>query len=191
MSRFLAAEWDERYQTSGHNLANPRAFLMEVLPQLPKEGWGLDVAMGEGHNANLLVKRGLQVIGVDFSRVALNKAKKNYPQVQAVLADLPVIHLKPGSLDVILNFWFLDRKLFPVYHQLLKPGGFLVLETMRFDPDRDQSHLRLEYLIQPGELLQSFSGWEFLVYDENVRATVKGQSQQAVQLLARKPVSET
>jgi len=123
MSRFLAAEWDERYLTSGHNLANPRTFLMEVLSPLPKEGWGLDVAMGEGH--------------------------------------------------------------------ILKPGGFLVLETMRFDPDRDQSHLRLEYLIQPGELLQSFSGWEFLVYDENVRATVKGQSQQAVQLLARKPVSET
>ena len=58
---------------------------------------------------------------------------------------------------------------------------------MRFDPDRDQSHLRYEYLIQPGELLQSFSGWDFLVYDENVQATAKGQQQLAVRMLARKP----
>ena len=60
MSRYQAQEWDERYQSSGHNLANPRAFLVEVLPKLPREGWGLDVAMGEGHNANLLAEHGLQ-----------------------------------------------------------------------------------------------------------------------------------
>ncbi len=82
MSRYQAAEWDQRYQSSGHNLASPRAFLVEVLPQLPRDGWGLDVAMGEGHNANLLVEHGLQVLGVDFSLVALRKAKSKYPNVQ-------------------------------------------------------------------------------------------------------------
>jgi 2-polyprenyl-3-methyl-5-hydroxy-6-metoxy-1,4-benzoquinol methylase len=187
MSLDQAAEWDERYQSSGHNLANPRAFLAEVLPQLPREGWGLDVAMGEGHNANLLAEHGLQMLGVDFSLVALRKAKSRYQNVITALVNLPQIHLKPGSFDVILNFWFLDRKLFPLYQQYLKPGGYLVLETMRFDPDSDQSHLRLEYLLQPGELIQSFSRWEFLVYDENVLATVKGKQQLAVRMLARKP----
>ena len=108
--------------------------------------------------------------------------------MRTALVNLPQIHLQPGNFDVILNFWFLDRKLFPLYQQLLNPGGYLVLETMRFDPDRDQSHLRYEYLIQPGELLQSFSGWEFLVYDENVKATVKGQQQLAIRMLARKPI---
>ena len=188
MNRYQAAEWDERYQSSGHNLASPRAFLVEVLPQLPRKGWGLDVAMGEGHNANLLAEHGLQVLGVDFSLVALRKARKRYPNVQTALVNLPQIHLEPGCLDVILNFWYLDREMFPLYQQYLKPGGYLVLETMRFDPNRDQSHLRLEYLLQPGELLQSFSGWEFLVYDENVKATVKGQQQLAIRMLARKPV---
>ncbi len=187
MSRYQAQEWDERYLSSGHNLASPRAFLMEVLPQLPPLGWGLDVAMGEGHNANLLVEHGLQVLGVDFSMVALRKAKNRYPKVVTALVNIPEIHLLPGCFDVILNFWFLDRKMFPLYQQYLKPGGYLVLETMRFDPDRDQSHLRSEYLLQPGELLQSFSGWEFLVYDENVLTNAKGKQQLAVQMLARKP----
>ena len=188
MSRYQAAKWNERYQSSGHNLASPREFLVEVLPQLPREGWGLDVAMGEGHNANLLAEHGLQMLGVDFSMVALRKAKSKYPKVQTALVNLPQIHLQPGCFDVILNFWFLDREMFPLYQQYLKPGGYLVLETMRFDPDSDQSHLRLEYLLQPGELLQSFSGWEFLVYDENVKATVKGQQQLAIRMLARKPI---
>ena len=187
MSRYQAAEWDERYQSSGHNLASPRAFLVEVIPQLPRQGWGLDVAMGEGHNANLLAEHGLQVLGVDFSLVALRKAKSKYPNVQTALVNLPQIHLQPGSLDVILNFWFLDREMFPLYQQYLKPGGYLVLETMRYDPDRDQSHLRFEYLVQPGELLQFFSGWEFFVYDENVLANAKGKQQLAVRMLARKP----
>jgi trans-aconitate methyltransferase len=187
MNRYQAAEWDERYQSSGHNLASPRAFLVEVLPQLPRKGWGLDVAMGEGHNANLLAEHGLQVLGVDFSLVALRKAKSKYPNVQTALVNLPQIHLQPGSIDVILNFWFLDREMFPLYQQYLKSGGYLVLETMRFDPDRDQSHLRFEYLVQPGELLQAFSGWDILVYDENVLANAKRKQQLAVRMLARKP----
>jgi|AutmiccommuBRH23_1029490.scaffolds.fasta_scaffold00388_49 2-polyprenyl-3-methyl-5-hydroxy-6-metoxy-1,4-benzoquinol methylase len=187
MSRYKAQEWDDRYQSSGHNLASPREFLVESLHHLPQHGWGLDVAMGEGHNANLLAERGLKVLGIDFSMVALRKAHRIYPELNLALVNLPAVKLTPHLFDVILNFWFLDRTMFPLYHQLLKPGGFLMIETMRFDPDRDQSHLRYEYLIQSGELLQSFSGWDFLVYDENVQATAKGKQQLAVRMLAHKP----
>ena len=74
MSRYQANEWDERYQSSGRNLGKARTFLVEILSRLPRKGWGLDVAMGEGHNANLLIEHGLQVLGVDFSQVALYKA---------------------------------------------------------------------------------------------------------------------
>jgi trans-aconitate methyltransferase len=186
MSRFEAAVWDERYRTSGHNLSRPREFLVENLNLFPVTGWGLDVAMGEGHNANLLVERGLQVVGIDFSMVALQKAHQKFPELNLVLVNLPAVNLA-HQFEVILNFWFLDREMFPLYRQLLAPGGFLMVETMRFDPDRDQSHLNEEYLLQPGELLQVFSGWELIVYDENISAMVKGQQQLAVRMLARKP----
>lgn len=187
IKRYQAAEWDERYQTSGHNLAKPRSFLTEIMQHLPKQGWGLDVAMGEGHNANLLVEHGLDVLGVDFSMVALRRAKDKYPQVHTALVHLPEIHLKPESFEVILNFWFLERVMFPLYQRYLKPGGYLVLETMRFDAQADQTHLRPEYLLQSGELLQTFSGWDILLYDENVQAMAKGKPQLAARILARKP----
>jgi hypothetical protein len=61
---------------------------------------------------------------------------------------------------------------------------------MRFDPKSDQSHLRPEYLVQPGELRKEFLDWEFLVYDENVEAKAKGKTQLAVRLLARKPLKD-
>ncbi len=187
MKRYRAAEWDQRYKSSGHNLAKPREFLIEIMQHLPKQGWGLDVAMGEGHNANLLLEHGLDVLGVDFSIVALRKAKKKYPQLHTALVNLPEIHLRPASIDVILNFWFLDRALFPLYQRFLKPGGYVVLETMRYDAQSDQSHLRPEYLLHPAELLQTFSGWEILMYDENVQAMARGKPQLAARILARKP----
>lgn len=188
MSRYQAQEWDQRYLATSHNLSKPRTFLSEIIDHCPKSGWALDVAMGEGHNAGLLASRGMKVLGVDFSRVALKKAKQIYPQVQASQVDLPKIHLPDSSLELILNFWFLDRDLFPYYQRWLKPGGLLIFETMRFDPENDQTHLKNEYLLQPGELKTTFSDWELIVYDENVQTMAKGNPQLAVQMLARKPL---
>lgn len=190
VSSFEAEEWNKRYQNTGHNLSKPRSFLKENISQCPQRGWALDVAMGEGHNANLLAKQGMKVLGVDFSRVALVKAKKQFPSLYLALVNLPALHLADECLDIILNFWFLDRNLFSFYRWWLKPGGLLMFETMRFDPDSDQSHLRPEYLLQPGELRKEFSSWEFLVYDENVKAMAKGKPQLAVRMLVRKPMKE-
>jgi SAM-dependent methyltransferase len=187
LSHTEAGKWNTRFQSSGHNLSHPRAFLEEYIDQFPKRGWAIDVAMGTGHNANLLAERGLNVLGVDFSIVALEKAKQKYQALNVTLINLPEINLKEKSQDVILNFWFLDRKLFPLYQRWLKPGGLLMFETMRFDPESGQSHSRPEFLVQPGELMTEFSGWEFLVYDENISATVKGKPQLAVRMLVRKP----
>jgi len=190
VSRFQAEEWNQRYQKTAHHLSQPRTFLEEVVDQCPTSGWALDVASGEGHNANLLAQNGMHVIGVDFSRVALRKAQEKYPLLNLAMVNLPSIHLKDESLHMILNFWFLDRNMFPLYRRWLKPGGLLLFESMLFDPESDQSHLRLEYLVQPGELRKEFSDWEFLVYDENIKAQAKGKTQLAVRLLARKPLKE-
>lgn len=116
MNRQASQKWDKRYQSSRHNLKKPRAFLAESLDLLPDKGWALDVAMGEGHNANLLLQKGMNVLGVDFSKVALVNAKKKYPQINTIMVDLPHIRLREASMDVILNFWFLDRNLFLTFN---------------------------------------------------------------------------
>lgn len=182
-----AENWNKRYQNTTHSLSKARSFLMEFSHLLPRTGWALDVAMGLGHNADILSRNGLKVIGVDFSYVALQKAVKDYPQILAILAELPNIHFKPASFDVLLNFWFLDRSLFPMIKMLLKPGGLLFFETMQVNRQYPLSEVNPAYLLAENELKSEFFGWEHLVYEEVVQITSRGGYQPAVRLLARKP----
>ena len=65
-------------------------------------------------DAAFLLARGLNVVGVDLSEVATREAKLRWPDLQAVLADLSHFGLPVAAFDVIINFYFLDRKLWPV-----------------------------------------------------------------------------
>lgn len=69
-------EWDERY--AGSDLlwhAEPNQFVVEELEDLAP-GTALDVACGEGRNAIWLAEKGWRATGVDFSAVALAKARR-------------------------------------------------------------------------------------------------------------------
>jgi SAM-dependent methyltransferase len=71
-----AEEWDERYR--GSELvwgAAPNRWVEQEVADLPP-GRALDLACGEGRNALWLAARGWQVTGVDFSPVALEKARR-------------------------------------------------------------------------------------------------------------------
>lgn len=102
-------EWDERYR--GDELlwrAEPNQFLVsEVEPMQP--GRALDLACGEGRNAVWLAARGWQATGVDFSAVALGKARRlaadRGVEVEWVEAD--VLEWQPPSraFDLVLLFY--------------------------------------------------------------------------------------
>ena len=66
--------------------------------------WHFDLAMGPGRNAGLLQNRGLQVIGVDISPLAVQRAKQSYPGLMAFVADLTRFQLPTNYFDVVLNF---------------------------------------------------------------------------------------
>ncbi len=68
--------WDARYAT-GELVwsAEPNRFLVAEVAGLAP-GRALDVACGEGRNAIWLAERGWTVTGVDFSPVALDKARR-------------------------------------------------------------------------------------------------------------------
>lgn len=68
--------WDERYR--GSDLvwgAGPNRFLVEQVADLTP-GTALDVACGEGRNAIWLAEQGWLMVGVDFSSVGLDKARR-------------------------------------------------------------------------------------------------------------------
>lgn len=98
-------DWDERY--AGDDLlwhAEPNRFLVEETSHLEPET-ALDLACGEGRNAIWLAERGWRTTGVDFSPVALGKARRfaeqRGVQVEWVEADLRD-WTAPGSFDLVI-----------------------------------------------------------------------------------------
>ncbi|MGI8761352.1 MAG: class I SAM-dependent methyltransferase [Jatrophihabitantaceae bacterium] len=67
--------WDERYRSSTLVWgARPNCWVEQELADVPP-GRALDLACGEGRNALWLAARGWQVSALDFSPVALDKAR--------------------------------------------------------------------------------------------------------------------
>jgi SAM-dependent methyltransferase len=71
-----AATWDERYRIHGLVWgAPPNRWVVEELADAPP-GLALDLACGEGRNALWLAAHDWRVIAVDFSTVAIGKARE-------------------------------------------------------------------------------------------------------------------
>jgi SAM-dependent methyltransferase len=70
-------DWNERY--AAQELlwgAEPNRFVEEELRDVPPRGGALDLACGEGRNAIWLARLGWVVTAVDYSEVALERARR-------------------------------------------------------------------------------------------------------------------
>ena len=82
-------DWNRRY--SGSELlwtAQPNRFLVAEATGLPP-GRALDLACGEGRNAVWLAAQGWRVTGVDFSEMAISKARSQGPRCLSMITLLP------------------------------------------------------------------------------------------------------
>lgn len=184
-----AVRWDKRYESDERHAIRrgPRTFLVEHATYLPSCGLALDVATGLGDNAGFLIERGLDVIGVDISSVGIIRAKRRWPELMAVIADLTRFCIPGRYFDVILNFYYLQRELWPVYRRALRPNGILIMEVlteemMTIKPDMDPN-----FLVKPGELGKAFSDWEILHYHEGWIELDNERQRAVASLVARLP----
>ena len=102
-------EWNRRY--AGTELlwtARPNRFLVGEADDLPP-GRALDLACGEGRNAVWLAEQGWRVTGVDFSDVALAKARElaaaRGVEADWVQADLLDYRPERRAYDLVLLFY--------------------------------------------------------------------------------------
>ena len=164
------ARWNQRYSSQESSPALPREWLVEHQSLLPAPGLALDVAMGLGGSAGWLIERGWRVAGADISQVAVRRAKARWPALLAFVADLERFAPAEAAVDLILDFYYLDRALWPQFRQALKPGGLLIMETFVHAPGGAGPAINPAYVLQPGELLAAFADWEVLAYREAERA---------------------
>jgi SAM-dependent methyltransferase len=101
--------WDARY--AGYELlwrAEPNRFLVAQVAGL-SPGRALDLACGEGRNAVWLASQGWEVTAVDFSGVALAKARRladnHGVTVDWVEADVLAWEPPAGQFDLIVIFY--------------------------------------------------------------------------------------
>jgi SAM-dependent methyltransferase len=101
--------WDRKYAEADRLWGRePNRFLVAEVTDLPP-GRALDLACGEGRNTIWLAELGWRATGVDFSQVAIAKAREQAAEasleVEFVCADLLDYEPEPEAFDLVLVFY--------------------------------------------------------------------------------------
>ena len=139
MTREDRHRWDERYASQAPAYADsvgPPGLLAAYADALPVRGKALDLACGRGLASVWLAQRGLDVVGVDISAVAIGQARELAwrsgvdGRCRFDVVDLDE-GLPPGApVDVIVCHKFRDRRLDRAIIQRLAPGGLLAMAVL-------------------------------------------------------------
>lgn len=181
--------WDEKYNSQDDDFSKePALFLKKQIHRLSR-GKALDLAMGTGRNSIFLAKHGYEVDGVDFSEVAIEKvntfAQKESLPIHTKCADLTHFQISEKTYDLIINFYFLERALFPMMEKGLKENGMVLFETYTVEQSRYGKPRNPDYLLRPNELLKSFHNLYIIYYHE--RLVQEGDETKAIaSMLAKK-----
>lgn len=175
--------WNAKYREGSHASLEPDPLLPSayadfIHPIAGKPGKALDVAGGTGRHALWLAQKGWDVTLVEVSEVALEKLEHHAVQqgvsVRTVAADLSTAAgrqlIARDRYDLIILFFYLERKLFPALLKALKPGGLLIYKTYTVDQLRFPGGPRHPlHLLKHNELLRAFRGFRVLHYRETVQ----------------------
>ncbi len=154
--------WNSRFAEPGYLFGTaPNRFLESQRQRFRPGMTALAVADGEGRNGVWLARQGLAVTAVDFSPVALAKARALAQSAGVMMvthqADLATWAWPVETFDVVAAIFIqfadppLRARLFAAMQRALKPGGLLILQGYRPEqltyrtggpPDIDQLYTR-------------------------------------------------
>lgn len=183
----MPTDWNARYRgRTEADFSHPRDWLVDHTALLPQGGMAFEAACGDGGNLEFLCQRGFQILAADFSPEAVHLAKQRCPAARVIRADLSRFILPPQTFDLICNFYYLEWHLIDQFRQALKPGGMVVLETLNTGILTVRPDIQPEFLLQPGQLVEYFSGWDILDAREGWFETDSGKRKSIGSIIARR-----
>jgi len=92
----------------------------------------LDFGCGEGTRLNWIAANKKGSLGLDISQKGIELARKKYPKLNFIKADLEKVPLKDASFDLVYSAYVLEHlsdpeKVLGEAIRLLEPNGFLLL----------------------------------------------------------------
>ena len=142
-------------------MTDPSPLLVEIAGLLPP-GRALDLACGTGRHTLHLARIGWQVTAVDVEPDnirQLRAAAEPNLAIDARVADLEKheFTIEPNAYDLICDFYYLQRDLFPQIREGVRPGGAVAASIL----------LTGRFALESGELRTLFAGWKILYYSES------------------------
>jgi tellurite methyltransferase len=177
-------EWDQRYRAGEQVFDTPAPLVVEFTRPLTP-GLALDLACGPGRNAIHLAELGWCVTAVDGSSIAIGLLRASNSSIDARVADLErdEFAIAPGTFDLVLSCYYLQRSLIPRIKAALRPGGLLIMIAHLAGADQPHGTPARAF---PDELRAFFSDWAILHYREGEPGE-SGHRHAVAELVAQKP----
>lgn len=198
--------WNGRYVKEGYLFGEePNAFLKSQAHRLAPGQRALALADGEGRNGVFLAGEGLDVLSVDFSPVALEKARRLAARKGVALetrtVDLYRWEFEEAAFDVVAAIFIQfapppeRARIFDGIKRALKPGGLLIMQGYR--PKQVEYKTggppQAENMYTEDLLREAFGEFEILHLEEHDDVIEEGSGHSGlsalIDLVARKPAS--
>ncbi len=198
--------WNARFGAEGYLFGTePNSFLASQRHLLRPGQAALAIADGEGRNGVWLAEQGLDVLSIDFSPIALAKARQLAERrgvaLKTEVVDVAAWEWGAARFDVVAAIFVqfaappLRRLMFQRIRDVLRPGGALILQGYR--PEQIEyktggpSHR--ENMYTAALLREAFDGFEILHLREHDDAIREGTAHVGMSALidfaARKPAA--
>lgn len=176
--------WNDRYAGSGYFYGTePNSFLAERCGLI--EGPVLSLSEGEGRNAVFLAEQGFDVLGVDLSKIALEKAsqlaKSRGVEIRTLVADLAAYEPEENHYGAVISISAhlpsaIRNRLYPLIERALKPNGIVLLESYAVNQlSRNTGGPRdADMLMTVEKIQQEFPHLEHVQLQEIEREVVEG-----------------
>lgn len=141
----------------------------------------LDLGCGQGRDMFFLSKKGLQVAGLDLSKIAIKqiseKAKNKNLLIETICSNVSNYKIKNNKYDIIIGIdilQFLKRKevvnLIKNIKINLRVNGLVILSsfTTKDSSYRQSGKKNIQYHFKPKELKCYFNNFELLYYSERI-----------------------